>query len=75
MVITDPEDAEKFQSTTDMISKLLVKWLELVGAVEGANGEVIVVMMVRLMDETRLSSFLLFFSLFRLKSHAFVIVK
>jgi hypothetical protein len=75
MEITDPEDAEKFQSTNNMISKLLVKCLELVGAVEGANGEVIVVMMVRLMDDTRLSSFVLFFSLFRLKSHAFVIVK
>ena len=75
MEITDPEDAEKFQSTTHMISKMLVEWLDFVGAVEGANGEVIAVLMVRLMDETRLSSFVLFFSLFRLKSHAFVIVK
>jgi hypothetical protein len=33
-VTTDPEDTEKFQSTTDMISKVLVKCLEFVGAVE-----------------------------------------
>ena len=44
----DPEDDKKFQSTTNMFSKVLMKCLKLVGAVEDANGEVVVVLMMRL---------------------------
>jgi hypothetical protein len=44
----DPEDTEKFQTTIDMFPKVLVKCLELVGAVEDATREVLAVLMVRL---------------------------
>ena len=48
METTDPEDAEKFQSTINMFSKMLVKCLELVGAVEDENRDVLLVLMVQL---------------------------
>jgi len=44
----DPEDDQKFQSTTNMFPKVLMKCLELVGAVEDATREVVVVLMMRL---------------------------
>jgi hypothetical protein len=34
---TDPEDTEKFQLTINMISKMFLKCLELVGAVKDAT--------------------------------------
>jgi hypothetical protein len=77
METTDPEDADKFQFTTDMFLKMLVKFMELVGTVEYATREVLVLLMALyhpMMDDTMLS-FVLFLSLFRLKSHEFVIVK
>jgi hypothetical protein len=77
METTDPEDTEKFQLATDMISKVLVKCLEFVGATEDENREVFVVLMALyhpIMDDT-MPSFVLFVSLFLLKSHEFVIVK
>ena len=43
---TDPEDTEKFQLTINMISKMFLKCLELVGAVKDATWEVLVVLMV-----------------------------
>ena len=77
METTDPEDADEFQFTTNMFLEMLVKFMELVGTVEDAMREVLVLLMALyhpMMDDTMLS-FVLFLSLFRLKSHEFVIVK
>ena len=48
METTDSEDADKFQSTTDMLSKVLVKCVEFFGALEDENREVLLVLMVQL---------------------------
>jgi hypothetical protein len=49
METTDSEDADKFQSTTDMLSKVLVKCVEFFGALEDENREVLLVLMVQLL--------------------------
>ena len=72
METTDPEDADQFQFTANMFLEMLVKFMELVGStVEDAMREVLVLLMALyhpMMDDT-MPSFVLFLSLFRLKSH------
>jgi len=66
METTDPEDADEFQFTANMFLKMLVKFMELVGTVEDATREVLVLLMALyhpMMDDTMLS-FVLCVSLF-----------